>query len=169
MTRYSQYHCFPHSPQLCASASEPNSTSVHRRRHVGHNETALIIPTLSYSDLNLQYSLSSTGQHVDLVSRKKVQNRAQLQPTIGPKWAFGKALREARDKKDISQEDLAEAAGIDRSFVSLVERGIQSPNVVVLLKIAQVLGIPAAALVAETESKMRNVATKQTKSQRKTT
>ena len=56
----------------------------------------------------------------------------------------------------MSQEQLAEAAGIDRSFVSLVERGIQSPNVVVLLKIAEVLEIPAASLMAETEAKMRS-------------
>ena len=66
------------------------------------------------------------------------------QATSGPKWAFGKVLREFREKKGMSQEQLADAAGLDRSFISLVERGIQSPNVVVLLKIADVLGAPAA-------------------------
>ena len=102
-----------------------------------------------------------------MVSRKKVQNRAQFQPTLGPKWAFGKALREARDKKNLSQEELAEAAGIDRSFVSLVERGIQSPNIVALLKIAEVLGVPAAVLIAETESKMRSALAKPVRPQKK--
>ena len=60
-----------------------------------------------------------------------------------------------RDRKGISQEDLAEAAGLDRSFVSLVERGIQTPNVVVLLKISEVLGVSASALIGEVEQMLR--------------
>ena len=55
----------------------------------------------------------------------------------------------------MSQEQLAEAAGLDRSFISLVERGIQSPNIVVLLKIAEVLKVPAADLIAKAEAAMR--------------
>jgi transcriptional regulator with XRE-family HTH domain len=91
-----------------------------------------------------------------LATRQKAQNRAQVQPTGGPKWAFGNVLREARQGKGLSQEELAAAAGLDRSFISLVERGIQSPNVVILLRIAEVLGVPAAQLVARTESAMRS-------------
>lgn len=55
----------------------------------------------------------------------------------------------------MSQEQLAEAAGLDRSFISLVERGIQSPNIVILLKIAEVLKVPAADLIAKMEMAMR--------------
>jgi transcriptional regulator with XRE-family HTH domain len=50
---------------------------------------------------------------------------------------------------------LAAAAGLDRSFISLVERGIQSPNIVVLLKIATVLKVPASELIAKTEAAIR--------------
>ena len=89
-----------------------------------------------------------------MASRKKVPNRAQVQPSGGPKWAFGRALREFREQTGMSQEQLAEAAGLDRSFVSLVERGLQSPNVVVLLKVAEVLKITAAKLIARTEALM---------------
>jgi XRE family transcriptional regulator, regulator of sulfur utilization len=90
-----------------------------------------------------------------LASRKKVQKSVQVQPTSGPKWAFGAALREARNAKGISQEQLAAAAGLDRSFISLVERGIQSPNIVVLLKLADVLKIPASELIAKMEAAIR--------------
>jgi DNA-binding XRE family transcriptional regulator len=76
----------------------------------------------------------------------------QVQPTGGPKWAFGKVLGEYGERKKISQEQLAEAAGLDRSFISLVERGIQSPNIVVLIKIAEVREVPAADLIARMES-----------------
>ena len=41
------------------------------------------------------------------------------------------------------------------SFISLLERGIQSPNIVVLVKIAGVLNVPAADLIARMESRMR--------------
>jgi len=43
-------------------------------------------------------------------------------------------------------------AGLDRSFLSMVERGIQSPNIVVLFRIAEVLGVPASELIARTEA-----------------
>jgi transcriptional regulator with XRE-family HTH domain len=65
-------------------------------------------------------------------------------------------LREYRERKEMSQEHLAEAAGLDRSFISLVERGIQSPNIVVLIKIAEVLQVPAAELIGRMESLIRN-------------
>ena len=60
----------------------------------------------------------------------------------------------------MSQEQLAEAAGLDRSFLSMVERGIQSPNIVVLLKLAEVLHVPAAEMIAKTEGAIRNPAPK---------
>jgi transcriptional regulator with XRE-family HTH domain len=86
-----------------------------------------------------------------LVTLKTAKKRAQVQPTAGPKWAFGNVLREARQGKGLSQERLAEAAGLDRSFISLIERGIQTPNVVVLFKVSEVLGVSASALIGEVE------------------
>lgn len=37
--------------------------------------------------------------------------------------AFGRRVREARKSKGISQESLAEMAGIDRSYMGNIERG----------------------------------------------
>jgi len=116
--------------------------------------------SIDNSDLNLHHHGYKPSQHVDLASRKRARNRAQIQPIEGPKWAFGKALREFRTQKGISQEELAEAAGLDRSFVSLVERGIQSPNVVVLLRIAAVLKVKASVLIARTEAIMDGCASR---------
>lgn len=79
---------------------------------------------------------------------------SQVQPTSGPKWAFGKVLREFREGKDISQEKLAEAAGLDRSFISLVERGLQTPNIVVLFKMAHVLEVKPSELINEMETRL---------------
>ena len=108
------------------------------------------------SDLNLRHQIEGTPQHVDLASKKTVRKRPrQVQPNAGPKWAFGSVLREARQGKGLSQEQLAAAAELDRSFISMVERGIQSPNITVLFKISEILNVPAAELIARTESAVR--------------
>ena len=64
--------------------------------------------------------------------------------------AFGRVLRESRLRADLSQEALALNAGIDRTFVSLLERGKRQPTLVTLFALAAVLEIAPATLVART-------------------
>lgn len=47
----------------------------------------------------------------------------------------------------MSQEDLADRAGVHRTYISGVERGVRNPTVSVLEKIARALGEPLADLV----------------------
>jgi DNA-binding XRE family transcriptional regulator len=42
--------------------------------------------------------------------------------------AFGAALRAARKHKGMTQEQLADAAGFDRTFPTLLERGLRTPT-----------------------------------------
>ena len=56
----------------------------------------------------------------------------------------------------MSQEPLADAAGLDRSFVSMLKRGIQSPNLLILLKLAEVLQTPSAEMITRMEAAIRN-------------
>ncbi len=62
--------------------------------------------------------------------------------------AVGANLKRIRKENRISQEELAFACGLHRTYVSGVERGIRNPTVVVLAKIARALGVPAAELLA---------------------
>jgi transcriptional regulator with XRE-family HTH domain len=62
--------------------------------------------------------------------------------------AFGRILREYRLKAKLSQEALALAAGIDRTFVSLLERGQRQPTLTTLFRLAAVLDVAPATLVA---------------------
>ena len=50
-------------------------------------------------------------------------------------------LRLYRNQADISQEALADAAEIDRTYVSGLERGVRNPTVAVLAKLAKALGV----------------------------
>lgn len=44
-------------------------------------------------------------------------------------------LRELRKRKGLSQKELAERAGVDQSYISLLERGLSRPSDEVLKKI----------------------------------
>ena len=64
--------------------------------------------------------------------------------------AFGRVLREARRQKGLSQEDLAGDADFDRTYPSLLERGLRTPTLTVLFQLADVLDVSAASLVTKT-------------------
>lgn len=48
-------------------------------------------------------------------------------------------VKALRATKGLSQEDLALAADVDRSYVSQLERGIANPTLTILLRIADAL------------------------------
>jgi transcriptional regulator with XRE-family HTH domain len=56
------------------------------------------------------------------------------------KATIGRVLRTRREKLGISQEEVAERAGVDRSYVSILERGLKSPTLETLEKICAALG-----------------------------
>jgi transcriptional regulator with XRE-family HTH domain len=63
--------------------------------------------------------------------------------------AFGKAIRKRRLAMGLSQEALAHEAGIDRSYMSSVERGGQNIGLVLATQIARALEMALADLVAD--------------------
>lgn len=56
-------------------------------------------------------------------------------------------LRAARARAGLSQEGLADSAGIDRTYVSALERARYSATVDVLEKLADALGVEAWTLL----------------------
>lgn len=61
--------------------------------------------------------------------------------------AFGNALREARQKAAMSQEGLALQSGIDRTFVSMLERGVRQPALSSVVALSTALKVAPGALV----------------------
>jgi transcriptional regulator with XRE-family HTH domain len=53
---------------------------------------------------------------------------------------------------DLTQEQLALAAGIDRSFLSLIERGQRQPTVRIAFQIAKALPMRLSELIRLTEN-----------------
>jgi transcriptional regulator with XRE-family HTH domain len=60
---------------------------------------------------------------------------------------FGVAVRQFREANDWSQEELAEQAGLNRSFIGEIERGTSIASIVTVDKIARALGVRAANLL----------------------
>lgn len=64
---------------------------------------------------------------------------------------FGKALRQIRKEKGISQEALALNAGFDRTYISLIERGLRLPSLSTLFLVAKELKVPAWSIIKRLE------------------
>jgi len=65
--------------------------------------------------------------------------------------AFGEALRQLREKRGLSQEAAALACGIDRSYYGKIERGMKSPTLGTVWKIADALEAQPSGLLARAE------------------
>lgn len=59
---------------------------------------------------------------------------------------FGKRVRELRKQKEFSQEALALACELDRSYIGGVERGERNISLVNIYKIAEALGVAVKEL-----------------------
>lgn len=71
------------------------------------------------------------------------------------KQAFGAAVRAARETAGWSQEGLGIRAGLDRTYVSGLERGVRNPTLTTQIKLAQALGVPLADMVADAERRLK--------------
>ena len=55
---------------------------------------------------------------------------------------FGSAVREQRKKQGISQEELAERAGVHRTYIGMIERAEKNITLLNIEKVANALKIP---------------------------
>mgnify|MGYP001606275377 CR=1 FL=1 len=60
---------------------------------------------------------------------------------------MGRRLKKLREERGMSRADLAEAAGISREYVRLLEAGRYDPTVGTLQRLAKALGVKVTALL----------------------
>jgi len=64
--------------------------------------------------------------------------------------ALGRVIRERRHHIGRSGAAVAQLAGMDRTYLSMIERGIRQPTVAMLIKVARALDAKPESLLAET-------------------
>lgn len=68
--------------------------------------------------------------------------------------AFGEALRQMRVSRGISQQELALESELDRTYISLLERGLRQPTITTLMGLSDALGIDPALLIKQTRARL---------------
>jgi transcriptional regulator with XRE-family HTH domain len=63
-----------------------------------------------------------------------------MQPRSIVARQFGKAVKELRLRKTMSQQQLADAYGLDISYIGQIERGQRNPTLGVMQGLSSVLG-----------------------------
>ena len=69
-----------------------------------------------------------------------------------PGEAFGRVLRVLRLERGLSQEALALEAGVQRNYVSLIERGVNQPTIKIIFKLAAALAMKPSQVIEHVEA-----------------
>ena len=75
----------------------------------------------------------------------------QIQPRSGPEKAFGIVLREIRESAGLSQLDVYVKFGIDRTQLSAIERGVQSPTLRTIVRFSKAYRVNPSELMRRME------------------
>jgi len=76
--------------------------------------------------------------------------------TMTPAEAFGHVLKITRKEIGLSQEQLALQSGLDRTFISLLERGKRQPSLTSILEVSENLNVSATELIRLTVEKLHD-------------
>ena len=68
---------------------------------------------------------------------------------------FGEVVRRLRQERKLSQEALADEAGLHRTYISLLERGLRNPSLTVIQQLADGLKITTSELVSAFDAAFR--------------
>jgi len=71
--------------------------------------------------------------------------------------AFASVLKKIRTDRLITQETLALKCGLDRTYISLMERGERQPTLSTILKLSKILKISGAEIVRRVEKELKKM------------
>ncbi|MFO0812002.1 MAG: helix-turn-helix transcriptional regulator [Gemmatales bacterium] len=63
----------------------------------------------------------------------------------------GTVLQSIRHQRNMTQEELASKAKVDRTYISLLEHNKKSPTVDMLFRLCRALGVRPSVVIARTE------------------
>jgi len=69
---------------------------------------------------------------------------------------FGEVLQELRLQLALTQDQLAERAGTERSHISALERAEKGPALATIFRLADALNMPAGELISLVEQRLKS-------------
>lgn len=83
-----------------------------------------------------------------------------LQPVVDKEdqiilQAFGLALRELRDAKHLTQQELSDLSGVDRAYISNLEKGKKVASIISVFKLSNTLKVNPSDIVMLAEQKLK--------------
>jgi transcriptional regulator with XRE-family HTH domain len=72
--------------------------------------------------------------------------------TASAETLFGRALRELRKERGLSQETLAFESGYHPTYIGQLERGKKSPSLRTIVRLSRVLRIPGSEILKRIEA-----------------
>lgn len=67
----------------------------------------------------------------------------------------GRVIQRKREEKGLSQEAVSGLAGIGRTHLSAIERGMRKPTLETFFRVAEALNLQPSALLAAIEEELR--------------
>jgi transcriptional regulator with XRE-family HTH domain len=68
---------------------------------------------------------------------------------------FGQVLKDLRNERGLSQQQLAFDSDLDRTYISLLERGLRLPTLGTIFRIAEVLKLTPSDIVTQVEKSLK--------------
>lgn len=69
--------------------------------------------------------------------------------------AFGVVLKSERNQQLLSQEELAHICNLDRTYISMLERGIRQPSLKTIITLSSALNLLASDMVSKVEKLLK--------------
>jgi transcriptional regulator with XRE-family HTH domain len=70
---------------------------------------------------------------------------------LEPADSFGTVLRKLREEAKMSQERLASESDLDRTYISLLERGLRQPSLTSIIRLSKALKISSVKMISTVE------------------
>lgn len=73
---------------------------------------------------------------------------------LSSKRAFGLRIKQLRDESGLSHEDLADAAGLFRTYMSRIETGLTNPTLTLICALSEALAISPSELLTPPDDRV---------------
>ncbi len=77
--------------------------------------------------------------------------------SMSPESAFGQILKKYRTNTGLSQEKLALECNLDRTYISLLERGKRQPTLGSILALSEHLNVSASDMIKDVVDRMGEI------------